>query len=621
MTRPDTGVLSLPVRRAPEWVDAVLAVLAAVLAVAVLVSADVAAIDPALRPASPIAVVLTAVGAAGTGLRRRRPLLGLAMVAVAAFVVSGGSYFTGVLPYLTMLALYAVAAHGTRREAVVGLLLVVVAFVALQRAGVPDLAVIDVATSAAICVAVVAIGDAVRQRRAHQRDLLAAAGARAEVASRQAVVEERLRIARDLHDVVAHSMSLIAVQAGVGAHLLRGDPDAAARALEVIAETSRRALAQTRSVVGLLRGGDDAQSPVPGLVSLETLVQGVREAGLSVDVRVDGTAHELPALVDLAAYRVVQEDPHQRGETRARPSGDGADQLRTDGPAGGGRGHRHRRTGRGDAGRAGLRAAGAAGAGPGRRGQPDGRSHRRRRVPGPCRPAHRRGPAMIRVAVVDDQELVRSAFVLLLQSHPGLEVVGQAGDGRAAVALARSARPDVVLMDVRMPGLDGLEATRRIVADERCRGTRVLMLTTYDDDDLVHAALRAGASGFLLKDVRPQHLLDAIEVVAGGEALLAPTVTRRLIELFATLPALRPVHASVTDRERDLLRAVARGLANQEIAEALNLGYGTVKTHVSSLLLKLGCRDRAQLVMYAYETGLAVPGTPGGSDPSPVRGS
>ncbi|HEY0002156.1 MAG TPA: response regulator transcription factor [Actinoplanes sp.] len=215
---------------------------------------------------------------------------------------------------------------------------------------------------------------------------------------------------------------------------------------------------------------------------------------------------------------------------------------------------------------------------------------------------------MIRVAVVDDQELVRSAFVLLLRSHPTLTVVGEAGDGRAAVALARSTHPDVVLMDVRMPGVDGLEATRQIVADENCRGTRVLMLTTYDDDDLVHAALRAGASGFLLKDVRPQHLLDAIEVVAAGEALLAPTVTRRLIELFAKLPAPRPVHAGVTGRERDVLRAVARGLSNQEIAEALHLGYGTVKTHVSSLLLKLGCRDRAQLVMYAYETGLAVPG-------------
>jgi DNA-binding NarL/FixJ family response regulator len=216
---------------------------------------------------------------------------------------------------------------------------------------------------------------------------------------------------------------------------------------------------------------------------------------------------------------------------------------------------------------------------------------------------------MIRVAVVDDQELVRSAFVLLLRSDPDLEVVGQAGDGQAAAALAAAARPDVVLMDVRMPVMDGLRATRQIVADERCRGTRVLMLTTYDDDDLVHEALRAGASGCLLKDVRPELLLDAIKVIARGEALLAPTVTRRLIELFVSLPALRPPDPAVTQRERDVLRAVARGLANQEIAEQLHMGYGTVKTHVSSLLLKLGCRDRAQLVMYAYETGLAVPGT------------
>ena len=223
---------------------------------------------------------------------------------------------------------------------------------------------------------------------------------------------------------------------------------------------------------------------------------------------------------------------------------------------------------------------------------------------------------MIRVAVVDDQDLVRSAFVLLLRSHDGLMVVGEAGDGRAAVSLARATRPDVVLMDVRMPGMDGLEATRQIVADPRCRGTRVLVLTTFDDDELVHAALRAGASGFLLKDVHPQHLLDAIGVVAAGEALLAPTVTRRLIELFVTLPATRPVDPVVTDRERDVLAAVARGMANHEIAESLHLGYGTVKTHVSSLLLKLGCRDRAQLVVYAYETGLAVPGAPSAPGPA-----
>ena len=217
---------------------------------------------------------------------------------------------------------------------------------------------------------------------------------------------------------------------------------------------------------------------------------------------------------------------------------------------------------------------------------------------------------MTSVAVVDDQALVRSAFVLLLEAHEGLEVVGEAGDGRAAVALARATQPDVVLMDVRMPGIDGLEATRQIVADPRCRGTRILILTTYDDDELVHAALRAGASGFLLKDAPPGQLLDAIGVVASGEALLAPTVTRRLIELFAALPVPRSVDPAITQRERDVLGEVARGLTNHEIAAALHLGYGTVKTHVSSLLLKLGCRDRAQLVVYAYETGLAVPGAP-----------
>jgi signal transduction histidine kinase len=306
MTSPSIGV-PLPVRHAPGWTDPVLAVLAAVLAVAVLVSADLTAIDPRLQPASGLAVVVTAVGAAGAGLRRRRPLLGLGLVAGAAVVVSAGSSFTGVLPYLTMVALYSVAAYGTRREAVLALTAVVGSFVALRSAGVPDLAVMDVVTSSVVCAAAVAVGDAVRQRRAYQRDLLAAAEARAEVGARQAVVEERLRIARELHDVVAHSMSLIAVQAGVGAHLLRRDPEAAEHALLVIADTSRRALTQTRSVVGQLRGDDDAPAPPPGLISLDAMVDGVRAAGLSVDVEVDGAGRELPAVVDLAAYRVVQE--------------------------------------------------------------------------------------------------------------------------------------------------------------------------------------------------------------------------------------------------------------------------------------------------------------------------
>ena len=215
---------------------------------------------------------------------------------------------------------------------------------------------------------------------------------------------------------------------------------------------------------------------------------------------------------------------------------------------------------------------------------------------------------MIRVAVVDDQELVRSGFVVLLRASPGIEVVGEAGDGVEAVELARRTSPDVVLMDVRMPRMDGLEATRAILADPSAATTRVLVLTTFDDDELVLEALRSGASGFLLKDTRPTQLLEAIEVVAAGEALLHPRITRRLIERFAALPPERPALAvtddGLTGREREVLAEVARGLSNQEIGERLHLGYGTVKTHVSHLLTKLDARDRAQLVMIAHQAGL-----------------
>lgn len=217
---------------------------------------------------------------------------------------------------------------------------------------------------------------------------------------------------------------------------------------------------------------------------------------------------------------------------------------------------------------------------------------------------------MITVAVVDDQDLVRAGFVLLLRSAGGVEVVGEARDGLEAITLCRRTAPDVVLMDVRMPHLDGLAATRTILADPACARTRVVVLTTFDDDDLVLEALRSGASGFLLKETRPDQLLEAIGVVAAGEALLHPRVTRRLIERFASLPVHRTTayDDGLTDREREVLLAVAQGLSNQEIAGRLHLGYGTVKTHVSHLLTKLDCRDRAQLVMYAYESGLAVPG-------------
>jgi DNA-binding NarL/FixJ family response regulator len=220
---------------------------------------------------------------------------------------------------------------------------------------------------------------------------------------------------------------------------------------------------------------------------------------------------------------------------------------------------------------------------------------------------------MIRVLVADDQALVRAGFRVLVDSAADLEVVGEAGNGREAVELARSARPDVVLMDIRMPVLDGLEATRRIVADELLAGVRVLVLTTFDLDEYVYEALRAGASGFLLKDTPPADLLAAIRVVAAGDALLAPSVTRRLIAEFARRPepsAVAPAAlAGLTDREREVLALVARGLTNAEIADRLVVSVATAKTHVSRVLAKLQARDRAQLVMLAYETGLVTPGS------------
>jgi DNA-binding NarL/FixJ family response regulator len=216
----------------------------------------------------------------------------------------------------------------------------------------------------------------------------------------------------------------------------------------------------------------------------------------------------------------------------------------------------------------------------------------------------------IRVAVVDDQDVVRSGFAALLKTQPDFEVVGVAGDGVEAVALCREQQPDVVLMDVRMPKMDGIEATRRIV-EEVGEATRVLVLTTFDLDEYVYDALGAGASGFLLKDATAEALFDAVRVVAAGNALLSPRVTRRLIGEFARLRPKLPVRpaalSELTPRETEVLRHVAEGLSNAEIAERLVVAEETVKTHVSRMLMKLGLRDRAQAVVVAYESGLVSP--------------
>jgi DNA-binding NarL/FixJ family response regulator len=217
----------------------------------------------------------------------------------------------------------------------------------------------------------------------------------------------------------------------------------------------------------------------------------------------------------------------------------------------------------------------------------------------------------IRVLVCDDQALVRSGFRLILETREDIEVVGEAEDGREAIELARQLDPDVILMDVRMPNLDGVEATRRLVAAGS--RARILILTTFDLDEYVFAALRSGASGFLLKDVHPPQLVDAIRVVAAGEALLAPTVTRRLLDRFAhTLPGddeKPPQLDSLTERELEILKLLAGGLSNAELAQRLFLSETTVKSHISSVLRKLGLRDRVQAVVYAYEAGLVRPGS------------
>jgi DNA-binding NarL/FixJ family response regulator len=218
----------------------------------------------------------------------------------------------------------------------------------------------------------------------------------------------------------------------------------------------------------------------------------------------------------------------------------------------------------------------------------------------------------VRVALIDDQALLRAGLRALLDAEDGIEVVGEAGDGEQAVALVREQRPDVVLMDIRMPGVDGLEATRRIAADPELAGVKVVVLTTFEVDEYVFEGLRAGAAGFLLKEADPEEIVRAVRVVAEGESLLSPSVTRRVVETFAggaapTGPAVSGLD-ELTEREAEIVSLVGTGLSNGEIAERLVISPATARTHVSRAMLKLGARDRAQLVVFAYEAGLVTPG-------------
>ena len=437
------------------------------------------------------------------------------------------------------------------------------------------------------------------------------------------MAEERLRIARELHDVIAHSMSVIAVQSAVGNHVMDTQPAEARQALAAIEATSRSALTEMRRLLGVLRQEGEPRgslAPAPGLADLASLVSQVQDAGLQVWINVDGQRGPVPPGIDLSAYRIIQEALTNVMKHAAASSANVTISYRPDSvtvevtdqvpgrpraPAVrqdrlGAWHHRHARARRGV--RRGVRR----------------RSRGGRPLPRPGLLPDHGGDQLIRVVVADDQALVRGGFRVLVDSAPDLAVVGEASDGTEAVALARKERPDVVLMDIRMPHLDGLEATRVICRAEETEDVKVLILTTFDLDDYVYAALRAGASGFLLKDTPPNDLLAGIRVVAAGDALLAPSVTRQLISEFVRRPdSDRPPPATLdvlTSREREVLRLVARGWSNAEIAERLYLSPATAKTHVGRLLTKLQARDRTQLVVIAYETGLVTPSGPAGLD-------
>ncbi len=424
------------------------------------------------------------------------------------------------------------------------------------------------------------------------------------VIAEQAVLDERVHIAREVHDVVAHHVSVMGVQAGAARRVMARDPDKATEMLSAIEASSRQAVSELHRLLGFLRrdtapeggaGGTAVPGPHPGLTRLDALVEEMNEAGLAVSSITEGMVRPVPPSVDLSAYRVAQEALTNAlkhagvGTSAVVTLRYAADQLelRSSTTAGSGQ-WPHRPSGCRSQAFFRPRSGGYAGAGGAERWPVPSVAYPRKRLrgdshfsPGRCLPEHL---VTIRVLLVDDQEMVRAGFRMILGTEDDLDVVGEAPDGEKAVWEVEQRRPDVVLMDIQMPVLDGLEATRRIVASPGNVATRVLILTTFERDDYIYGALQAGASGFLLKNASPEELIHAVRVVAAGDALLAPSVTRRLLGEMAR-PRVRPQLAarlgSLTDREAEVLRGIASGLSNAELAGRLILGEATIKTHVS----------------------------------------
>ena len=579
-------------------------------------------------------VLATSSVAIAVLVRRRRPLLGLSIwmgvaLFMAAFLTQPSemsSLFLGL-----MIFPWAVGAHTEGRRSYFGLALAVLTIVVVALDS-DEFIWGDIFFPAVFGAMLWLAGRVVRSRSRLTAELHEATvrlHEQREAEAHAAVAEERRRIAREMHDVVAHSVSTMVIQAGGARRILARDPARAVEAAALIERTGREALGEMRHLLGVLHAGENlaALTPQPTLLELGALAERSRAAGLPVELHIEGERRELPPGVDLAAYRVIQE-ALTNSLKHGGGSADGQRPLRRRRPAprGHGCGQRIRDLGAGQ--RPGL--ARDARARPRVRRRAGGRAAPERRLRGPRphtaaerggggaqrrrRPERAGGLCMsVRIMIADDQALVRAGFKMILDAEDDIEVVGEANDGLQAVDMARRLKPDVVLMDIRMPELDGIEATRRVVAArEEESPTRVIMLTTFDLNEYVYEALRAGASGFLLKDVPPEQLAEGIRIVAGGEALLAPSITRRLIEEFAevapAIPEAPPGLDELTARELEVFKLIARGLSNAEIAAELIVSETTVKTHVARMLMKLGLRDRVQAVVLAYESGVAIPG-------------
>ena len=474
--------------------------------------------------------------------------------------------------------------------------------------------------------------------RARARELEASRAALAAAA----VDAERLRIARELHDIVAHAVTVMVLQSAGASRMAVKNPELAAGAMRAVENTGKQAVAELRRLLEVLRAEDTAHADGDGVVdefrgtsrlaNLDDLVAQIRSIGIDVAVQQTGTPCPLDPSVDLAAYRVIQEaltnvNKHAGAGAVARvhlawePS-ELVIEVVDDGQVNAG--IEHLASGYGLVGLAERvkLVGGRLESGP----RPDG-GFRVRAVlptsgsdPGDTDRRHPGEPELdavtIRILLVDDEQLVRTGLAMILGVEDDLEVVGFASDGEDAVGRASELRPDVVVMDVRMPRLDGVEATKRILADLE-GSTAVLMLTTYNVDAAVRAALRAGASGYVLKDAAPDELVGAVRAVADGEAWLDPAVAKTLLDDFKNQQATVPSPTGtpeLTPREREVLRLVAHGLSNSEIAEFFTIAETTVKTHVSRILIKLGLRDRAQAVAVAYRRHVLEP-----DDPLPPR--